>query len=109
MRNIFGIPYTQHCGLLPYICDDLNVNIPLYHRLITFCRTLATLSNILTNLYYHLALNGSGSFFLSQYQFNFQVLVCLVMIFVILIICKHIVLVLDFGEIEFMLNRLCTE
>ena len=61
IRKIFGLPYTAHCGLLPYICDDFNVNIQLYHRLITFCRTLSTSSNTLTNLCYHLALNGSDS------------------------------------------------
>jgi len=139
IRKIFGLPNTTHCGLLPYICDDFNINIQLYHRLITFCRTLEISSNNLTNICYQLALNGSGSalcnnislisnfWSVSRYDIcnidrarkhilpNHETIIYASIIRDLLYMKhsnKYYITeepALDPGEIEFMLNCLCTE
>ncbi len=61
IRKIFGLPYQTHCALLPYICDDSRVENQLYSRIVTFCRALEKSKNIVTNICFELAMNGSGS------------------------------------------------
>jgi hypothetical protein len=61
IRKLFCLPYNAHCDLLPYICNDNNPNIQLYHRFISFVKCLSLSKNHLSSLCYNMAVNGSCS------------------------------------------------
>ncbi len=58
IRKILNLPYTTHCELLPYICDDVHPLVQLSLRNIIFKRFV---QNPLSMLCYKLALLGSCS------------------------------------------------
>ncbi len=62
VRYILNIPYTTHCDMLPFICDDVPIYEQLYSRFSRFFVSLKNSDNIITRTCAALALNGSGSY-----------------------------------------------
>lgn len=61
VRRILSLPYSTHCELLSYICNDIPLLEQLLKRVINFTKSARSSKNTITNMCYKLALNGSGS------------------------------------------------
>ncbi len=61
VRRILGVPYTTHCNLLSYICNDDDVVTQLSRRFVKFVQTVHKSGNRVSNLCIKVALAGSRS------------------------------------------------
>jgi len=61
IRPILSLPYSTHCELLSYICNDIPLIEQLFQRVINFIKSARNSKNAITNMCYNLALRGSGS------------------------------------------------
>jgi len=61
IRRILSLPYSTHCDLLAYICNDIPLMDQLLKRVINFIKSARNSKNVITNLCYNLALSGSCS------------------------------------------------
>ena len=61
IRRILSLPYSTHCELLSYICNDIPLLEQLLKRVINLTKSARSSKNTITNMCYKLALSGSGS------------------------------------------------
>jgi len=61
VRLLFGVSNRTHCHLLPYMCNDLPVDVQLHTRFLKFFHTAVNSDNMYTKLCAKLAREGSNS------------------------------------------------
>ena len=61
IRRLFNLPYTTHCNLLPYICQDISVECQIDKRFVSFLCSLSRSRNSLVQMCYSVTLNGNLS------------------------------------------------
>ena len=82
VRRIFDVPNNTHCSLLPYLCQDDNIDVQLHRRFLKFIHKALNSTNVLVSNACKLVLNGSGSdvchslnYVCSQYDLQKQCLI----------------------------------
>ena len=67
VRKLFKLPYRTHSYLLPYICQDFNINDQIKKRISNFIMSIQKSNNDCILLCSKMTLNGSSSIMSNNY------------------------------------------